>query len=196
MIDPAAGLIRLLEILDLLEIHYLVGGSVASSLYGIWRATGDVDIVARVGAADIEALVDQLRREFYIDADQIRTAIDAGRSFNVIHLPTTYKFDIFPLTSDPYQQVQFGRRRFEQARVFGTEPIDLAVATAEDVILSKLRWYRLGGEKSSQQWNDVLGVVAVQRERLDMAYLREWARYLNVSDLLDQALEERHEPIG
>jgi hypothetical protein len=126
---------------------------------------------------------------------QIRAAIDQGRAFNIIHLPTGYKFDIFPLTSDPYQQAQFGRRRSEQFKVFGTEPVEFAVATAEDVILGTLRWYRLGGERSDQQWNDVLGVIAVQGERLDLAYLREWARYLNVNDLLDQALLERHSPL-
>ena len=196
MSDPTAGLVRLLQVLDLLEIHYLVGGSVASSFHGVWRATGDIDIVALVRSEDIDPLVEELHREFYADAGQIRTAIDAGRPFNVIHLPTSYKFDIFPLISDPYQQVQFGRRKFEQAKVFGTEPIEFAVATAEDVILSKLRWYRLRGERSDQQWNDVLGVIAVQGERLDLAYLREWARYLKVNDLLDQALPERHEPFS
>src|SRR5262249_40184677 len=160
--------IRLLQALDLLEIHYLVGGSVASSYHGVWRATGDIDIVALVRGEDIEPLVEELRREFYVDAGQIRAAIDTGRAFNLIHLPSSYKFDIFPLTSDPYQQVQFGRRRFEQANVFGTESVEFAVATAEDVILSKLHWYRLGGETSDQQWNDVLGVIAVQREALDL----------------------------
>lgn len=161
----------------------MLGGSGASSVHGLWRATGNIDLVARIRPEDIEPLVDELRRDFYVDA---------GRSFNVIHLPSSYKFDIFPLTSDRYQQVQFGRQRFEQAKVFGTEPVEFAVATAEDVILSKLRWYRLGGETSDRQWNDILGVIAVQGEGLDMAYLREWALYLNVNDLLDQVLLERH----
>jgi len=183
VIDPTTGLIRLLQTLDRLEIQYMVEGSGASSVHGLWRATGDIDLVARIRRENIEPLVDELRRDFYIDA---------GRSFSVIHLPSSYKFDIFPLTSDPYQQVQFGRRRFEQFKAFGTEPVEFAVATEEDVILSKLRWYRLCGERSDQQWNDVLGVIAVQGERLDLAYLREWALYLNVNDLLDQALLERH----
>ena len=73
--------------------------------------------------------------------------------------------------------------------------MEFAVATAEDVVLSKLRWYRLGGETSEQQWNDVLGVISVQRDRLDLAYLRDWAQYLKVDDLLEQVLAERHEPI-
>jgi hypothetical protein len=193
--DPAIGLVRLLEVFDRLEIRYMAGGSAASSVHGVWRTTGDIDIVAQIRPEDIEPLVDELQQDFYIDAGQIRAAIDRGRSFNVIHLPSSFKFDIFPLTSDRYQQVQFGRRRFEKAKVFDTETIELAVAAAEDVILSKLRWYRLGGETSDQQWNDVLGVISVQGERLDLAYLHEWARYLKVDDLLEQALSERHEPM-
>ncbi|MBI3680270.1 MAG: hypothetical protein HY235_07710 [Acidobacteria bacterium] len=131
----------------------------------------------------------------YIDADQIRSAIERERSFTIIHFKSSYKFDIFPLTSDRYQQVQFGRRRFETSNLFGGQPIEFAVASPEDVILSKLRWYRLGSKTSEQQWNDVLGVIAVQREKLDYAYLREWAEYLKVADLLDEALAERHEPM-
>ena len=76
----------LLHALDLLEIHYIVGGSVASSFHGVWRATGDIDIVARIRPEDIEPLVEELRRDFYIDSGQIRMAIDTDRSFNLIHL--------------------------------------------------------------------------------------------------------------
>ena len=194
MTDPTAGLIRILQVLDLLEIPYMMGGSGASSFHGVWRSTGDIDIVAHIRSEDIAPLVEGLQQDFYIDDGQIRAAIEQGRAFNLIHLATSYKFDLFPLTSDAHHQIQFGRRRFEEAKVFGTEPIELAVATPEDVILSKLRWYRLGGETSDQQWNDVLGVIAVQRERLDLVYLREWACYLKVDDLLEQSLAERHEP--
>src|SRR5438128_8340166 len=107
----------------------MMGGSSASSVHGLWRATGDIDIVARIRLDDIEALVEELQKDFYVDALQIRTAIDAGRSFNVVYLPLSYKFDIFPLTSDAFQQAQFGRRRFVEAAV-GQEPIEFAVATA------------------------------------------------------------------
>ncbi len=194
ILGPAEALSRLLEVLDRLEIQYMIGGSTASSIHGNPRLTKDVDIPARITRDDSELLAEEMHRDFYVDAGQIRTAIEHSRAFNVIHLATSYKFDIFPLTSDKYHRVQFARRRFERSTLFGAEPIDLAVATPEDVILSKLRWYRLGGETSDQQWNDVLGVIAVQRERLDLAYLREWACYLKVDDLLEQSLAERHEP--
>ena len=196
MTGPVAGFRRLLAALDRLGIPYLVGGSAASSVHGIWRATADIDIVAAIGPAHVDLLVEELGSDFYVDADQIRSALEQERSFNLIHFQSGFKFDIFPLAADPYQQAQFGRRHHETCSLFGGEPIEFTVATAEDVILSKLRWYRQGGEVSEQQWNDVLGVVAVQRGRLDLDYLRQWARYLKVSALLEQALAERRESGG
>ena len=71
---------------------------------------------------------------------------------------------------------------------YGTENVDLPVASAEDILLSKLAWYRAGGEVSERRWNDVLGIAAVQGERLDTVYLRKWAQYLKVADLLELAL--------
>jgi hypothetical protein len=191
--SPGDGLLRLLEVFDRLEIPYMIGGSGASSVHGLVRTTGDVDIVANV-AENVQALVSQLQGEFYIDEQQVRAALEHGRSFNVIHYRSSYKFDIFPVTGDRYQQVQFGRRRYEISSVFTGEPLEIAVSSPEDVILSKLRWYRQGGEVSEQQWNDVLGVIAAQRERLDLPYLGEWAQYLGVAGLLEQALAEGREP--
>jgi hypothetical protein len=62
------------------------------------------------------------------------------------------------------------------------------VKTAEDTLLRKLEWYRLGGEVSDRQWSDVVGIVRTQAERLDGEYLRQWARVLEVDDLLTRAL--------
>jgi hypothetical protein len=75
--------------------------------------------------------------------------------------------------------------------VIATDPDRTAyVATAEDTILAKLEWYRLGGDVSERQWCDVLGVMKVQADRLDLAYLRQWAAQLNISDLLERAIKE------
>ena len=188
------GLLRLLQVLDRLEIPYMIGGSGASSVHGLTRTTSDIDMVAKIGADDVQSLVTELQPDFYIDEQQVRTAIEHSRSFNVIHYQSSYKFDIFPLTADRYQQVQFARRRFETSSVFTGALLELAVSSPEDVILSKLRWYRQGGGVSDQQWNDVLGVIAVQRDKLDLPYLREWAQYLELLDLLERALTEGREP--
>jgi hypothetical protein len=191
--SPGEGLLRLLEVFDRLEIPYMIGGSGASSVHGLPRTTADIDIVAKVGIDDVQPLATELQQDFYIDEQQVRAALEHGRSFNVIHSRSSFKFDIFPLTADRYQQAQFGRRRYETSSVFTAEPLDLAVSSPDDVILSKLRWYRQGGEVSEQQWNDVLGVIAVQRDALDVAYLRQWSDYLGVRDLLEKALAEGRE---
>jgi hypothetical protein len=193
-VSPGEGLLRLLEVFDHLEIAYMIAGSGASSVHGLVRTTGDIDMVARIGLQDVRSLVTELRQDFYIEEVQVRTALEHSRSFNVIYLRNSYKFDIFPLTADRYQQVQFGRRRHEMSSLFTGKPLELAVATPEDVILSKLRWFHMGGKVSEQQWHDVLGVIAVQGDELDLGYLREWAEYLGVWNLLEKALAESREP--
>ncbi len=74
---------------------------------------------------------------------------------------------------------------FIEARLFGNEAVEFAVATAEDTILRKLLWYRAGGEVSERQWNDTRGIVRLNRSTLDMDYLRKWAVHLKVDDLLE-----------
>ncbi|PYT09480.1 MAG: hypothetical protein DMF60_02515 [Acidobacteria bacterium] len=74
--------------------------------------------------------------------------------------------------------------------VYLTQEITAYVATAEDTILAKMAWYRLGNEVSDQQWRDILGVLKMRRGRLDLDYLGHWAAELNVSDLLVDALAD------
>jgi hypothetical protein len=191
---PGDGLLRLLEVFGRLEIPYMIGGSGASSVHGLPRTTADIDIVAKVERRHAPSLVSELQKDFYIDEGQILAALEHARSFNVIHYRSSYKFDIFPLTADSYQQAQFERRRYERSALFTGELCDLAVSSPEDVILSKLRWYRQGGEVSEQQWKDILGVIAVQGGKLDLPYLRAWSAYLGLSLLLEQGLGEAQGP--
>lgn len=188
---PQEAFERFLEVLDRQEVQYFVGGSGASSVYGFWRATADIDVVAQLAADDVAPLVAALESEFYVDAGQALQAIDHHRSFNLVHFASGFKLDVFPLTEDAYQQAQFSRRRFTTAPLFSGEPVEFCVASPEDVVLGKLHWYRLGGETSEQQWRDVLGVLAVQGRSLDLDYARRWAEYLGIAGLLERALAER-----
>jgi len=190
MATPADALARLLELLDRAEIHYYIGGSVASSTHGIPRTTMDVDLVADINPDQIDELVGLLQAEFYADATMIREGLARGRSFNLIHYGSAYKFDVFPLRKDDYSRIEFDRRAFAEIRSLGPEPIACAIATAEDTILRKLEWYRAGGETSERQWNDLRGVLKVSGPRLDLAYLRQWAPNLKVDDLLERLLAE------
>jgi hypothetical protein len=188
--SPADAFSRVLDVLDRMEIPYLVGGSVASSIHGVARPTMDADVVADFRADQAEEFAALLQPDFYVDAPMIREALSRGRSFNVIHYATTFKIDVFPLRNDEYSRLSFDRRRFEESHSFGPEPIECAVASAEDTILRKLEWYRAAGETSERQWNDLRGILKVSGQKLDQAYLRHWAVHLKVDDLLDQLLRE------
>ena len=190
MPTPAEALMRFFGVLDEIEIPYSVGGSVASSTHGTPRMTMDVDLVADLKPDQIDELVRLLGGEFYADAEMIREALSVRRSFNIIHYSTAYKFDVFPLGTDAYSHEEFSRRAFTLVRALGGEPIECAVATAEDTILRKLQWYRLGGETSERQWNDVRSIVNARKHSLDRDYLQRWAAELKIDYLLGKLLAE------
>jgi hypothetical protein len=173
-----------------MEVAYSIGGSVASSEHGIPRTTLDVDLVVDLRADQIEEFAALLHDGFYADAALIRESFSHQRAANVIHYETGYKFDLFPLGDDDYSRTEFQRRAFREIRALPTGTVECAVASAEDTILRKLDWYRRGHETSERQWNDLRGIVNVNRGKLDLAYLRLWAPHLRVADLLEKLLSE------
>jgi len=173
---------------DSLRIPYFLGGSMASSVHGVYRATADADFVAAVRPHHAEPLVAILHPAFYADLEAIRTAAASSRSFNVIHLETMLKVDVFVARTDPFSLMQMRRRVLQPVSADGQTRFH--IASAEDTVLAKLQWYREGGGVSDRQWNDVLGVLKVQGPALDRAYLREWARELKLEDLLERALDD------
>jgi hypothetical protein len=186
--DSLANALRLVSAaLERLGIAYLIGGSVASSSRGVFRAPADIDLVARIGPQQARALSAALGRDWYADSEQIRDCLAAGRSFNIIHIPTSQKVDIFPAT-DAFQLSQLQRATRATLELSG-ETGEYPVATSEDILLAKLHWYRMGGEVSELQWSDVAGILAVARD-LDATYLRTWAARLGVEDLLDKAVAD------
>lgn len=174
--------------LERLGVNYLIGGSLASALHGAARATMDTDIVAEMRDEHVEAFVEALSSTFYLDTGMIRDAIHTHGSFNIIHLESLFKVDIFIPKERKFDRLQMTRR---SPYVLSTEPEQSAyVASAEDIILAKLEWYRLGGEVSERQWRDILGVMKIQTGRLDLNYLKDGAGMLEVTDLLERAIKE------
>jgi hypothetical protein len=178
----------LLAALDRTETPFVVVGSVASGTHGLARLTNDIDIVVDLLSEHIATFCEELGSAFYADVEMVARAVAAGRSFNVIHLPSAYKFDLFPVASDPFGHSELARREFMPGSVPGLEDVEFPIASAEDTILAKLVWFRKGGEVSDRQWSDILGIVKVQAARLDLSYLMKWADTLGVSDLLRQVL--------
>jgi hypothetical protein len=119
----------------------------------------------------------------------IYEAIRRQSCFNLIHLSTMYKVDVFVAKDRPFDRSALSRITREEVGEPG-DSLHVWFASVEDVILSKLEWFREGGEVSERQWLDVEGVLKVQRGRLDLMYLRRWAAELNVADLLERALGE------
>ena len=189
MTDPlGAALAPVVTVLEALDVVYYIGGSVASMAHSEHRETADVDIVADLRPEHVPPLVNKLADGFYVDEQAIGQAIRRHESFNVFHLNTMYKVDVFPLKPGAYDQVAAARR---QRETVATEPaLDAFVASPEDVVLAKLRWFRLGGDVSDRQWRDITGVLKVQVFDLDFDYLQRWALELGVSDLLERALQD------
>jgi hypothetical protein len=186
--ESISALMLVVTVFERLRIPYLVGGSMASALYGVARSTLDADIVADIRLDQVSELVAALGADFYADDEMIRGAIERRASFNLIHLKTMFKVDVFVRKDRPFDRIQF-QRRVEQ--LFATNPEQKAfMTTAEDIILAKLEWYRLGNEVSDRQWRDILGVLKVQAGRLDLDYLHHWAVELKVADLLQRVLKE------
>ena len=173
------------NVLEQIGIPYALGGSLASSVHGVMRSTLDVDIVTDMRLEHIPALVAALSKEFYADDEMMKDAIQHHSSFNLIHYETAFKVDIFIRKLRAFDQMQLARRI---KAVIATEPDQsVYVISPEDTILSKLEWYRMGGEVSDRQWRDILGVIKTQAEALDRDYLQEWAKELKVADLLERA---------
>ena len=171
--------------LDELGVPYFVAGSLASSYHGIPRASQDADLVVELAADRVGDLVARLRGEFYVDDERARDAVARRASFNVIHLPTMFKVDLFVLGEEPHAREELARRRRLQVEA-GT----LQLASAEDTLLHKLARYRLGGGASDRPWQDALGILKVQARALDLSYLHRWANALGVANLLARALGE------
>ena len=190
MAEPEEYLVlkQLADALDDLKIDYAIGGSIASSVYGKVRFTQDADITVASFADKAERLYSVLKENFYISKDAMYQAISNRGSFNVIHLTSAFKIDIFIQKDDDFYRQLFLRKR----KIKLDESIErlFDIVSAEDIILLKLQWYQSAGCVSERQWSDVLGVLAVQTQSLDMKYLKSCSEKLGLSDILQKAIDE------
>ena len=180
-LDPVAAA------LSQLNVPFYICGSVASSVLGEPRSTLDIDLVADLQESQVETFVALLGDQFYADAAPMREAIRRRSSFNLIHQETFLKVDIFLPKQRAFDREQLRRR---QMHILEENAPEYPVATPEDVLLSKLEWFRLGGEVSERQWRDITGVLKVNCFDIDIEYLEHWAKELLIDDLLVRAFDE------
>ena len=171
-------------LLDDLGVPWLIGGSLASSLHGIPRSTQDVDLVADLRGVHVAAFTAALQDRFYVDAQAVMGAVKRCASCNLIHLDSMTKVDVFVAKADPLSRGEMSRRQYFEIE----QGVHLPLASAEDIVLQKLAWFRKGGGVSERQWRDVLGVIRVRANDLDLTYLREAAAGEGLTVLLDEAL--------
>jgi hypothetical protein len=186
--EPVEVTLKVTGVLEKLGIPYLIGGSLASTLHGLVRTTQDSDIVAEMRLEHLQPFVSALQEEFYMDDEMIAESIQRNSSFNIIHRETMFKVDVFIPRPRPFLQSQLSRAQ-RQTFLFEKE-MSAKFASPEDTILSKLEWYRMGGEVSDRQWRDILGVLKTCAGELDLDYMQKWAVELKVADLLNRALKE------
>ncbi len=176
-------------VLSELGIPYCISGSIASSAKGIPRTTLDVDIVTMIPPGRVQDLEKKLKNKYYISLAGMKDAIKNRSSFNLIHLETMIKVDVYIMKNNEYDVTSFRRRSLDS--IDDNFPEDqFFIATSEDIILSKLEWYKMGFETSERQWGDIIGVLKVQSQSLDYNYLNQWAKELKVEELLSQAINK------
>ncbi len=165
-----------LDTLEKLKLPYMIVGSWASGLHGRARATHDVDVVVQFSPQQLRRLSAELGEAFYVPSS-VAERLEPGRIINVIHVETGFKVDVVPLRDRPFSREEFTRRI--TANVLGRARW---FATPEDTVLTKLEWRKLGG--GHRHFEDALGIVQVQGDALDWAYLRRWATKLGVMEAL------------
>jgi hypothetical protein len=185
---PLSVLSAVTTALDNIGIRYVLVGSFASSMHGIYRATADIDVLTDLKIEQVHPLFESLRDTFYVDEHTMRNAVARGGSFNAIHFDSVFKVDIFVLKGDEFALRQLDRRELRKISPDRAETV--YVATVEDTVLAKLRWYQIGHKTSTTQWSDVVGMLATSRDNLDLQYLREWSSNLDLTELLQKALLE------
>lgn len=176
------------KILDALEIKYAIGGSIASSVYGQVRFTQDADVMVEEFSSKAALFYEKVKASFYISNEAMRGALHSRTSFNIIHLETAFKIDVFISKTSPYDcQILLRAGKIQLGQ---TEKEVFSFVSSEDIILLKLLWYVQGQYASEKQWNDILGVIVTQKQKLDLDYLTTWAKNLSVHDLLEKALKQ------
>ena len=176
---------KVIQVLNQNGIQYMITGSVVSSLQGEPRSTHDIDVLIAIQKSVAKRLVEAFPSpDFYLDENHIIDAIKRQSMFNLIDLNTGDKVDFWILTDEPFDRSRFLRKISEEFM-----GLKILISSSEDTILSKLKWAKLSGG-SEKQFTDALRVYEVQYGKLDIDYLEQWVKKLNVESLWKRLVDE------
>ena len=179
--------IQVAEILERHGVHYAIGGSVASSFFGMPRSTVDVDLAVDIPISARGPLLEELGVSFYVPEAAARAAFESAGSFNLLGGGGLAKVDLFVLGPGLLDRWQIDRRVRVKLPDSGAV---LWVSAPAEQVLRKLEWFRAGGGLSDRQWGDVLGILRSSGPDIDIERLRHDANLIELGDLLERALDQ------
>ena len=175
------ALAQLIERLEEDQVAYMLVGALSSNLYGVPRATDDADLVISFDGFDVVRFGQTLGEKFVLDRQMMMEGF-TGSVRHVLHFsPTGFDIELFRLGDDLHHRERFGRRRRQHVPECSREAW---VATAEDVVVQKLRWAR------RKDLDDIVDLIAVSGAGLDWAYIDRWTEIHGTTDLLKQLCRE------
>lgn len=182
--DPFEIAGRVTELLEVMEVEYFLGGSLASTVHGEPRFTQDVNIVVRLDRSHVARLSSELRSEFSLSEVALEEALSRGGSANLIHLASNFKIDLI-LSGES----DFERSEFERKIRLAAGGRSFYFCSPEDIVLAKLDWHKKSAGILDRQLRDIQTVMMVQSS-LDLEYLRHWSDVLGVRQQLEASLTD------
>ena len=168
-----------IDALEALDVPYILVGSLASNFYGVPRATQDADFVVQVEQDGVRDIVQRLGSRFRLVPQTSFEMVTATTRYIVEAVDVPFQIELFLLSEDPHDQERFLRRR--TVKLMDRQTF---VLTAEDTVITKLRWSRHGNR--TKDIEDVRGVIAVQSDRIQWDYVETWCERHDTRDLLDE----------
>ncbi|MCH7904897.1 MAG: hypothetical protein IH944_10065 [Armatimonadetes bacterium] len=183
-----AAVVDFLDACQKCRIEPIIGGSVASSIWGEPRVTNDIDFMVRISDNGV-CLVSELQNRFVIESNAVTEAKSDEswpRSFQAIHEESVFKVDVFLIDDSPF--ARWETEAAKRLEIF--DGVFARVLAPEAIALEKLRWYELSNRVSDRQWNDVVKLIETQGEEFGTQDFLQWAKELGLAELAREALAE------
>jgi hypothetical protein len=173
--------LQFIDALDAAGVQYMLVGSYSSNYYGRPRSTKDADFVVQIDEKQLTSVTQRLGPEFRLDRQMTFETVTMTVRYIINHSLSAFKIELFLLSDDDHDRERFRRKQkatFEGRSVW--------LPTAEDVVITKLRWSRAGARAKDAA--DVAGILAVQRNSLDLDYIRRWLDRHGTRDVFEALL--------